>query len=169
MGKLTTKTVKVPSSKAEEWDSYVEDNAEVDSISHLIRLSVERELQGKYNEPQTLPDHSADATSSEVLTVLRQLQTGINDLEDRMNALERVGKAEADYDLRKAVFAFLPEEAQSMNYEEWAIKCEKLAQRLGANEQDVQDTLRNLEEVTGQVVSVTGGPDSETRWFKRSK
>jgi hypothetical protein len=169
MAKLTTKTVKVPSSKAEEWDSYVDHNAEVDSISHLIRLSVERELQGKYNDPQTLPDHSADAASSEVLTVLRQLQTGINDLEDRMNALERVGKAEANYDLRKAVFAFLPEEAQSMNYEEWAITCEKLAQKLGAGEKDVQDTLRNLEEVTGQVVSVTGGPDSETRWFKRSK
>jgi hypothetical protein len=126
-------------------------------------------LQGKYSEPQVRSDDVDDAASSEVLTVLRQLQTGINDLEDRMNALERVGKAEANYDLRKAIFAFLPEEAQSMNYEEWAITCEKLAQRLGADEQDVQDTLRSLEEVTGQVVSVTGGPDSETRWFKRSK
>jgi len=169
MGEKTTKTVKVPSLRAEEWDSYVEDNAEVDSISHLIRLSVERELQGRYEEPQMSSEHSGNAASGEVLTVLRQLQTGINDLEERMNALETVGEAEANYNLRKAVFSFLPEERSSMEFEEWAIKCEELAQKLGADEQDVQDTLRNLEEELGQVVSVTGGPDSETRWFKRGR
>lgn len=169
MGELTTKTVKVPSSKAEEWDSYVEDNPEVDSISHLIRLSVERELQGKYEEPQTLSDDSDDAASGEVLTALRQLQTGINDLEERMNALERVGEAEANYNLRKAVFSFLPEERRSSKYADWAITCEELAQKLGADEPAVQDTLDNLADGTGQVASVSGGPDGETYWFKRGK
>lgn len=169
MGELTTKTVKVPSSKAEEWDSYVEDNPEVDSISHLIRLSVERELQGKYEKPQTLSDDSDDAASGEVLTVLRQLQTGMNDLQERMNALERVGEAEASYDLQKAVFSFLPEERRSSKYADWAITCEELAQKLGADEQAVQDTLDNLGDGTGQVASVSGGPDGETYWFKRGK
>jgi hypothetical protein len=169
MGNSVTKTVKVPESMAEEWEKYVEENPEADTISHLIRQSVELHLQGKYSEPQTQSEGTANATSGEALTMLRQIQTQINDLGERMNALERVGEAESGYDLRKAIFSLLPEERQSMNYDDWAIKCERLAQKLGADEQDVQYTLNSLEEETGQVVSVTGGPDSETRWFKRGK
>ncbi|ELZ93284.1 hypothetical protein [Haloferax sulfurifontis] len=170
MGKSVTKTVKVPESMAEEWERYVEENPEADSISHLIRQSVELKLQGKFSEPQTRSDDGDDAAASgEILTVLRQLQTGINDLEERMNALERVGEAEASYDLRKAVFSFLPEERRSSKYADWAITCEELAQKLGADEPAVQDTLDDLAEETGQVASVSGGPDGETYWFKRGK
>lgn len=169
MGELTTKTVKVPESKAEEWDAHVEENPEVDSISHLIRLSVERELQGKYEEPQTLSTNSDDAAFGEVLTALRQLQTSVGDLQERMGAIERVEEAKANYDLQKAVFSFLPEERRSSKYADWAITCEELAQKLGADEQAVQDTLDDLAEGTGQVLSVSGGPDGETYWFKRGK
>jgi Arc/MetJ-type ribon-helix-helix transcriptional regulator len=169
MGKSVTKTVKVPESMAEEWERYVEENPEADSISHLIRQSVELRLQGKYSGPQRVVEGSDDADSGEVLTALRQLQTGMNDLQERMNALERVGEAEASYDLQKAVFSFLPEERRSSKYADWAITCEELAQKLGANEGDVQDTLDNLGDGTGQVASVSGGPDGETYWFKRGK
>lgn len=169
MGKSVTKTVKVPESMAEEWERYVEENPEADSISHLIRQSVELKLQGKLSEPQARSDDGDDVDSGEVLTALRQLQTGMNDLQERMNALERVGESEASYDLRKAVFSFLPEERRSSKYGDWAITCEVLAQKLGADEQAVRDTLDDLAEGTGQVASVTGGPDSETYWFKRGK
>jgi len=167
MCKSVTKTVKVPESMAEEWERYVEENPEADTISHLIRQSVQLRLQGKYSEPQERSDDT-DAASGKVLTVLRQLQTGLNDLQERMDALEQVGEAEANYNLRKAAFSFLPT-GQSMNYSEWAITCEEMAQKLGADEQAVQTALNDLEEETGQVASVTGGPDSETYWFKRGK
>lgn len=46
----TVKTVKVPESQAEGWDKYLEENPEVDSLSHLIRLSVDRELNDSYDD-----------------------------------------------------------------------------------------------------------------------
>jgi len=79
--KKTTKTVKLPESKAEEWDEYAEENEALDPISHLIRLSVEREMQGKCNEPQTPSGNSDDADSGEILTALRKVQTGVSDIE----------------------------------------------------------------------------------------
>jgi uncharacterized protein YukE len=167
MGKSVTKTVKVPESMAEEWENYVEENPEADTISHLIRQSVQLRLQGKYSEPQGHSD-DADTASGEVLTVLRQVQAGMDDLQERMNALEQVGEAEANYNLRKVAFSFLPT-GQSTKYSEWAITCEEMAQKLGADQQAVQAALNDLEEETGQVTSVTGGPDSETYWFKRGK
>lgn len=167
MGDLTTKTVKVPSSKAEEWDDYAEENPEVDSISHLIRLSVEREIQGQYDQPQTLSDDTDDAASGEVLTALRQIQTGMSDLEERMSAIERVGKAEAGYDLQKAVYSFLPEKRDESRVDQWGITASKLAQKLGAEEFKIQETLERLADTTGQVRSLSGGPKNETYWFKQ--
>jgi hypothetical protein len=165
MADLTTKTVKVPSSKAEEWNTYVEENPEVDSISHLIRLSVEREMQGRYDQPQTVPDDTDDAVSGEVLTTLRQIQTGLSDLEDRMSAIESVGQAEASYDLKKAVYQVLPsdDELQSPiatvseipepeNPDDLGVMTARdVAQAIGADVAEVEDTLDELAETTGQV------------------
>lgn len=179
MGDLTTKTVKVPSSKAEEWDTHVEKNAEVDSISHLIRLSVEREIQGRYDQPQTLSDDTDDAASGEVLTALRQIQTGMSDLEERMSAIEKVDKAEASYDLKKAIWALLPEDPEHVTPEDeipagvphlpeesGAVTADKIARQLGADTGEVKDTLDELVESTGQIQCNDTNYDGEYYWKK---
>jgi len=169
MGEKTTKTVKLPESKAKEWDDYKDENEAIDSISHLIRLSVERQMQGKYNQPEAPSGNSDAAESGEVLTALRKIQTSVEGLEERLSAIEEVNEAEANYDLRKAVYSFLPEERDSPEYDTWATTAEEVARKLGAEVDDVENTLEGLEEGTGQVASVTGGPDGETYWFKRGK
>jgi hypothetical protein len=65
-----TKTIKMPESKAEECEEYVEDNAEVDSISHLIRLSVQKEISGTYDlDTRRSGDDSAGASGFKTVVV----------------------------------------------------------------------------------------------------
>ena len=169
MGKSVTKTVKVPASKAEDWDEYLKENPEVDSISHLIRLSVEKEINGSHGERDAPSGDTETRNEGEILTALRQIQTDVGDVEERLSALEGIKTAEADYDLRKAVYSFLPEERDNLEYATWATTVEEIARKLGAEESDVKDTLDSLEERTGQVASVAGGPEGETYWFKRAE
>jgi hypothetical protein len=160
----TTKTVKVDRSTAEEWADYVDENAHVDSISHLIRLSVGKEISEDYNL-QNRPTGGSEAgtsdNSGEVLTHLRKVETAIGDLEERVAAVEDVETAEAGYSLKKAVWEILPEEPREVVEEEIPapespdrldiLTAREIAQRLGADVEDVEDTLDGLVESTGQV------------------
>ncbi|WP_336357578.1 hypothetical protein [Haloarcula sp. CGMCC 1.6347] len=180
MGDKTTKTVKVDQSKAEDWDEYVQENAHIDSVSHLIRLSVERELSGAYDQPQTPSDASDDASSGELLTTLRQIQTGIGDLEERMSALEQVEEAEASYDLKKAIYEILPADTEledpigmideipkPENPDDLGVMTpQEVARKLGADVSDVEDTLKELAETTGQVQRSDLNHDGNHYWKK---
>jgi len=188
---MVTKTVKVPESIAEDWDDYIDENAHVDSISHLIRLSVQRERNGRYNQPQTRSDDASDdASSGEVLTTLRQIQTGIDDLEERMSALERVEEAEANYDLKKATFSTLPEPPEGEVVEvpepgaskdsieqhiaqkyppDFAVTSDEIARQLGAETADVEEALSHLRDTTGQVRRVSGGSENRTYYWRKGR
>lgn len=181
MESKTTKTVKVPDARAEEWDTYVEQNPEVDSVSHLIRLSVQRQMSGKYDRRQRRSDDGDAAESGEVKTALRQIQTAIGDVEERLSALEGIKTAEANYDLRKAVWSFLPEEPEEVIDDEIppvygdgddgldsldVLTPEQIAQKLGADVADVQDALDELVESTGQVKCSDTNFDGNHYWKK---
>ena len=171
MVRSVTKTVKVPASKAEEWDSHIEENPEVDSTSHLIRLAVENEISGTRGGREgadTSGEAAEDRRDKEILTALNKLQTSINDLDRRMSSLEGIEKDEASYDLRRAVYSFLPEERDDLAYDDWAVTPEELARSLGADETDVRDSLDRLDGL-GEASSVTGGPSDKTYWFKRGE
>ena len=179
MGKKTTKTVKVDRSKADEWEKYVEENPEADSISHLIRQSVQKEINGSYESPQTPSGGRGAEVSGEVLTTLRQIQTGVTDLEERLTALESVERAEETYSLKKAVWEFLPEEPEEVIDDEVplvyddigidsldVITPQQIAQKLGADVDDVQDALDELVESTGQVKCSDINFDGNHYWKK---
>ena len=180
MGEKVTKTVKVSASKADDWEAYIEENEHVDSMSHLIRLSVQREIQGKYKEAQrTATTDTADAASGEVLTTLRQIETGIGDLEDRLSAIERVNESDAGYDLKKAVYTLLPKDPEHVNpageiasevpylpEDSGAITAREIAQQLGADTEEVKDTLDELVETTGQVECNDTNHDGDYYWKK---
>ena len=179
MGKKATKTVKVDQSKAAEWEKYVEDNPEADSISHLIRQSVQKEINGSYESPQTPSGGRSAEVSGEVLTTLRQIQTGVTDLEERLSALESVERAEERYSLKKAVWEVLPEEPEELVDGEVPIAYDKIGldsfdaitprqigQKLGADIDDVQDALDELVESTGQVKCSDTNFDGNHYWKK---
>jgi hypothetical protein len=176
MGDKTVKTVKVDQSKAEDWEEYAEGNPEVDSVSHLIRLSVQKEISGKYDIEQRVEvsqSNDSIGANGEVLTRLRKLQTGISDIEERMSALEDTEDAESRYDFQKVVFELLPtppedsgpgEKVGEWNYyqvEEYATTAEDLATRIKAKTEDVRSELDTLYEQTGQVGRTSVVPESE--------
>lgn len=180
MSSKVTKTVKVTESIAQKWDEYIDKNAHVDSVSHLIRLSVQRELEGRYNQPQTVSDATDDAASGELLTALRQIQTGIGDLEERLSALERVEEAEAGYDLKKAIYEILPADTELKdpigiideipkpeNPDDLGVMTPReVAQKLGADVSDVESTLEELAASTGQVQRSDKNHDGIHYWKK---
>lgn len=180
MGEKTVKTVKVPESQAEEWDEYVDENPEVDSVSHLIRLSVQKEMSGEYDVQQRRSDDDNAGTSGEVLTHLRKIETGIGDVEERLTALEETKSEEAGYDLKKAVFEVLPPTpdevvtatvepeipASQPDFPEHsdAMTAQEVARKLGADVNDVQDALEELIETTGQVHCSDVNHDGNHYW-----
>ena len=178
-----TKTVKVPASTAEDWEKYIEETPEVDSLSHLIRLSVERERQGKYTQAQQVaPDSPDDVLSGEVLTTLRGIQTGIEDLEERLTAIEETQSAEASYDLRKAIYEILPPDTELLstigivdeipkpeNPDDLGVMtAREVAQKLGADTREVEEILDDLVESTGQIQRSDANFDGRYYW-KRGK
>lgn len=76
MPDTTQVNVKLPVSMKKDWEEYVEDNEEATSISHLIRLSVQREIN---DESRGSVDVSADDLDVDV---------DVTPLEDRMAAVE---------------------------------------------------------------------------------
>ena len=176
MGDKTVKTVKVSEDAASDWEDYVEENPEVDSVSHLIRLAVQKEISGEYDLEQRVEvsqSNDNDAANGEVLTRLRKLQTGISDIEERMQALEDTENAESRYDFQKVVFELLPtppedkgpgEKVGEWTYyqvEEYATTAEDLATRIKADTEDVRSELDTLYEQTGQVGRVSVIPETE--------
>lgn len=174
MGNKTTKTVKVPESKAEEWDQYAEENPEIDSVSHLIRLSVEKEISGEYqmeNRRSTSSNGDGGAVTGEVLTALQKIQTSIEDVEGRIDALEDRENAEAVSDLKRAVYDSLPPYPEDATREEpafdangkligredeadptdFALTPEEVAANIGANVEEVADALEEIRSNTGQI------------------
>lgn len=170
----TVKSVKVPEQKAEEWDEYVSKSPELDSMSHFIRLSVERQMNNGDERPQGRSDDKNAGTSGEVLTALRQIQTTLEDLDERISGLEELESAEAGYSLKKALWELLPSEPREVVDDEIpapespedtdAVTPREVAQRLGGDVNDVEETLDELVETTGQVQRSDSNHDGNHYW-----
>ena len=86
-----------------KWEGYAEEHPEVSSLSHLIRLSVEREMHGAHqSEEQDL-----DLTPLEER--LQSLENKLDATRDDIGALEATVKhEEGASELEGAVFGLLP-------------------------------------------------------------
>jgi hypothetical protein len=155
MGDKKVKTVKVPEAQAEKWENYADETPEVDSVSHLIRLSVQKEISGEYDVEKRRgggSDGESAGASGEILTHLRQIQTAIGDVEERVSALEETESAEASYSLQKAIYAVLSESRapKGMAEEDYrthddVLSARELAQKLDADVGEVDDTLERMD------------------------
>lgn len=100
--------VKVPKSMKNRWDEYQDNSLEVNSMSDLVRLSVEKEI----NSEQSGSGSEGDTEHLENISkTLKQIQTEIGKLDSRLERVENTTQQDPEIDrLANDVFSLLPDE-----------------------------------------------------------
>jgi hypothetical protein len=109
-----------------EWENYVDNNSEVNSVSALIRLSVKNEIEGRESEPSVV---ESDGVSGERIEEIEQqyntLRNGFEDLSNQMNLIAGQLKEQPSSSNSKAeIYSAIPKGKQN------AITFEELAGKL---------------------------------------
>ena len=167
----------------QKWDNAVEESTEYSSLSDLIRQAVAHELA---DGNQTANDTNTEAPESEaiqgnldalqdVTDALARIESSLNGLDQRVGNLEsEISASQADTGLQNQLFEVLPtppEEDSQGNVEgnpgQWGKTVSDLAEETGANPENVQDTLDDIQSMTKTVQSVSGGPNNQTVYYRR--
>jgi hypothetical protein len=82
--------LRVSEDQKASWEEYADESVEVDSLSHLVRLAVAREVSGAY-------DRDAGGTGTqipteqlgEIETAIKRVERTVGDIDDRVAVLER--------------------------------------------------------------------------------
>lgn len=172
MSEKTTVAFRVDESVKQEWEDAAE-NPEYDSLSHLIRLAVQKEItETETAETDTQADVEAN---SEILGSLNRLEKSIDEIQDEMEAVGRENHAEEMYELEQVLLEVLPTASKEIDpitevepdrLEAGATTPRDVAGRIGADTSDVADTLERLAENTGQVESVTNPESGDTYYWR---
>lgn len=162
MGEKTTVAFRVDEAVKQEWEEAAE-GPEYDSLSHLIRLAVQRELTDE--QTTHAGTQATSEADSELLQSLNRLEREVKEIQNELGAVGRETRAEELYDLEQVLLEVLPTvEPSSMGdwsptevdeenpeYDPEGETPETLAARIGAEEQAVSDALNRLHENTSQV------------------
>lgn len=171
MADTTVVSVKIPRNVKEEWEQYAEENPDVDSLSHLIRLSVSKEMNASDQQERETGVQQAQA-SAEVLESLKRIQNSISDVDDRLTSIEKETEAEGPgFDVQNAVYEALPEiglPPDSLEPEDYreseAVTHSALAENIGISEDDVAQALIRIHENMGQVKRAKGPDGAFLYW-----
>lgn len=99
--------VKVPESMKERWESHVDESLEANSMSDLVRLSVEKEIQGDTDES----DQNDSKHLEEINRTLKDIQSNIGQLENRLSRVESSTQDDPEIaKLANDIFPLLPDE-----------------------------------------------------------
>ena len=163
-----TVTIRVDPETKGEWEEYAEEHEEVANLSHLVRYSVSQEMASE--TPATVrSSQPEDERIGEVLQEMRELSEQVNDVNTKVQSLQREKDATEKFDMQTLLLELLPvpqeEELRGKSQGEWGVTAEELASQIGAEDKSViLDPLERLEKNTGLVVSVSSG---DTRvWWK---
>jgi len=85
MGEKKQLNIRIGEEKKEEWCEYAEESAEYTSLSHLMRLAVEREIAGIHS-PE--PGQEGDVDLSPVVSRIEELDDTVSTMAAQMDALE---------------------------------------------------------------------------------
>lgn len=173
MSEKTTVAFRISESVKQEWDDAAESSEQYNSVSHLIRLAVQRELEGR-TEPQTPAEAPANP---EVQKSLRELEAAVRGIQDEVELLSRDSKADELYSIEQVLLEVLP----SVDRDEdpyadphispsEALKgyptAHDIAGRIGADTSVVRDTLEKLTENTSTVRTMSLGDGDEIYCWK---
>jgi archaellum component FlaC len=175
MAEKTTVAFRVDESVKEEWEDAAE-LPEYDSLSHLIRLSVQKEItETEGEEPNTRGSDGADG-GAEVLESLNRVERTVESIQDEVEAVGRENRAGELYDLEQVLLEILPAFSDPIDQvvgtdlerlESAAATPRGIAGRIGADTSDVESALERLEENVGQVQVMTNGNDGKTLYWRK--
>ncbi|MDL0134864.1 hypothetical protein [Halobacterium salinarum] len=162
MAEKTTVAFRIDESVKEEWENAAE-GPEYDSLSHLIRLSVQREITDTETAPRTAQADTGTAENSEMLQSLNRLEKVTGEIQEEVEAFSREQESEEMYNLRQVLLEVLPTapgtyvpDAKEPNVETVGQKPREVAGRIGADTSDVSDTLEDMATGLGMVRSSNG-------------
>jgi len=116
MGDKPTVAIRANSSEQKEnWKTAVEESEEYDSLSHLIRKSVERELAGAYDSGDTTTTQHTDERIGELLTAVEGIEGRLGEVEstvDRATDAMHTGSSVVSEETTTAIWKALPEGAE---------------------------------------------------------
>lgn len=169
MPEKTTVALRIAESVKNEWEAAAE-GPEYDTLSHLIRLAVQREIAGDCKPQAAQEDEGSDSTG-EVLQQLSQIERSIAELQETTDIVREDIQAEAASDLEQVLFEVLPTasmdvEAALEDYdiEQNADTPQEVAKRIGADATTVTDVLKRLEANTAAIRSVSNRAGETFYW-----
>lgn len=154
--------------------------SEFQSLSHLIRQSVEKEVSSDGNDSREQPASTHD--NSEVLDAIGRLDERLQKFETRLASIENDVRNDPDVrDLANRLFEHLPTKEELLNYEkstaeagaqppDHVLPCNKsgrvedLATHVEESRHRVREGLERLQRDTHQVHTLER--DDETRYYK---
>lgn len=160
MAEKTTVAFRIDESTKEEWEKAAED-PEYQSLSHLIRLAVQREIT-EGSAPRTAEADTETTTDSEVLESLNRLERDIGEIQDEMKAVSRESQSEELFDLKQVLMEVLVTVPEDIVPDEDILpsslgeKPRTVAGRIGADTSDVIEALEELDDNVGQIRSHSG-------------
>jgi antitoxin component of RelBE/YafQ-DinJ toxin-antitoxin module len=163
MAEKTTVAFRIDESVKEEWEDAAE-RPEYDSLSHLIRLSVQREITDTETAPRTAQADTGTAGDSEMLQSLNRLEKVTGEIQEEIEAFNREQESEEMYNLKQVLLEVLPTTPGSYSPgapddpepSDVGEKPRNVAGRIGADTSDVSDALGDLASEIGMVRSLNG-------------
>jgi antitoxin component of RelBE/YafQ-DinJ toxin-antitoxin module len=173
MAEKTTVAFRVDESVKQEWEDAA-DSPEYDSLSHLIRLSVQKEIADTETAHTGAQTKVEVAEDSEVLQSLNRIERVVEDVQDEVEAAGRESRAGELYELEQVLLEVLPTapesyhpgEGDSASIEDANATPHDIAGKIGADTSDVSDALERLEENTAQVRDATRQDTDETYYWR---
>ncbi|WP_162147994.1 hypothetical protein [Halalkalicoccus jeotgali] len=161
-------TLRIAPETKKEWESHIETNPNAENLSHLVRLSVHREIHRDNEKDAQTPRELQQI--GEVIEGINTLEDSLNGIESRLKAIEEERQITKGMRLQKQVLAVLPTPPHTdepVQPNSWGQTAERLSARLGIDDTEtVQQVLDQLSSVTKQVKSATGGKPPKTYWWK---
>lgn len=163
MAEKTTVAFRIDESRKSEWEIAAE-GPEYDSLSHLIRLAVEREIAESGTASRNAPADTEGTVDQEVLESLSQIERVTEEIQEELKAVGREEQAGRYYDLEQVLLEILPSAPSSYvpsspedpDPPEVGQTPRDIAGKIGADTSDVEEALDSLDEKVGQVQSMAG-------------
>lgn len=168
----TTVSVRVTEERRQRWGEYIPE-CDAENVSQLVRMAVKHEIDGRVDAPQTAEAAIEPEVIGEMTEGIDTLQKAVRDVQTRLSAIEEEIEVTDAMDLQDAVFRALPtppseqEDTERDEYHKWAATADDIAMSIARSTDAVTDALDQLEEVSGQVRRVGGGPENEMYYWKR--
>lgn len=174
MPEKTTVAFRIDESVKEEWEDAAE-GPEYDSVSHLIRLSVQKEITDTETTETDAQAGAGPAENSEVLDSLTRLERTVEDIQDEMRAVSSESRSGELYSLEQVLLETLPTASKDLDpttelepeqFESGATTPHDIAGKIGADTSDVTDALERLADNTGQVRSVENQKTGDNYYWR---